>query len=105
MGADAPPVPATLSRGAPDRLVLAGDLVLDTVTALWDAAAPEFATGARVTLALDGVRRADSAGVALLVEWLRAARAGGGELLLSGMPAQMRAILAVSDLDDVFPVA
>ena len=30
---------------------------------------------------------------------------GGGELRLSGLPAQMRAILAVSDLDTLFPDA
>lgn len=97
--------PATLCRVAPGRLALSGDLTLDTVAALWTATAVEFGSGAHVTLGLDGVRRADSAGVALLVEWLRAARAGGGELTLSGLPAQMRAILAVSDLDALFPDA
>lgn len=97
--------PATLTRLGPGRLALGGDLVIDAVAALWDAAAGELAGGETVTLSLDGVRRADSAGVALLVEWLRAARAGGGELRLSGLPAQMRAILAVSDLDTLFPDA
>lgn len=97
--------PATLTRLGPGQMALGGDLVIDAVAALWGAATGAFAGGGTVTLSLDGVRRADSAGVALLVEWLRAARAGGGELRLSGMPAQMRAILAVSDLDTLFPDA
>lgn len=97
--------PATLTRPGPGRLALGGDLVIDAVGALWGAAADELGSGTPVRLCLDGVRRADSAGVALLVEWLRAARASGGELHLSGLPAQMRAILAVSDLDTLFPDA
>ncbi|HEB99345.1 MAG TPA: STAS domain-containing protein, partial [Thiotrichales bacterium] len=52
-----------------------------------------------------GVGRADSAGLALLVEWMREARRQGREIRFLGMPAQMSAIAEVSGLSELLPVA
>ena len=49
-------------------------------------------------LDLSGVSRCDSAGVAMVVEWVAFRRSTGGALAVQGMPGQMRAILDVSDL-------
>jgi phospholipid transport system transporter-binding protein len=50
---------------------------------------------------LSGVTSGDSAGVAVLVEWLAAVRAAGGNVRYEGVPAQMLAIARISDLEDL----
>ncbi len=53
---------------------------------------------------LAGVTRVDSAGVALLLAWLRGARERGLELRLRNVPEQLRSIAEVSDLDALLPL-
>ncbi len=90
--------------GEPGVMRLEGELSFATVPELWHATPfPPPGEGALV-LDLGGVRRADSAGLALLVEWLRAARRAGRELRLRAMPEQMRAIARVSGLDRILPL-
>lgn len=57
-------------------------------------------------LAIDlaGVTHADSAGLALLVEWTRRARAAGGDIRFEGVPGQLRAAAAVSGLAELLPL-
>ncbi|MGM0412161.1 MAG: STAS domain-containing protein [Pseudomonadota bacterium] len=50
---------------------------------------------------LSGVTRADSAGLALLLDWLAAARAGGGDLTYDHLPSQLAAIARVSGITEV----
>jgi phospholipid transport system transporter-binding protein len=50
---------------------------------------------------LRAVTRADSAGLALMVEWLREARRRGGRLEVVNMPDQMFGIAHMSKLDRV----
>ena len=79
-----------------------GDLTFATVTALLNASSPLFASGAGGgEVDLSGVGRADSAGLALLIEWSRLARAAGYELRFQAVPAQMQAIAAASGLTDI----
>lgn len=54
---------------------------------------------------LSGVSRSNSAGVALLVQWLHQMRRRQRELLFVGIPTQMRAIIRVADLETVLPAA
>lgn len=61
--------------------------------------------GQQVTIDLHQVQHADSAGVALLVEWMNLARQSQGELTLTNIPAQMFAITRVSGLDHILPLA
>lgn len=83
-----------------------GDLTYATVTTLRSESRNLFATAAgELEFDLGGVERADSAGLALLIDWMRSARAAGGSLRFRAMPSQMRAIAEVSDLDEVLPLA
>ena len=92
-------------ESAGDHLQVRGDLTFATVTALLAASQPLFAarTG-RLQVDLAGVGRADSAGLALLIEWLRLARAAGCELSFQAVPAQLQAIAAASGLTDMLPL-
>ncbi len=78
------------------RLAVHGELTFATVPALARAPAP-FPEGQAVwEVDLSGVARADSAGLVLLVTWLREARRGGSELRILHVPDQLRAIARVS---------
>lgn len=54
-----------------------------------------------LTVNLAEVTRADSAGLALLLEWLRMARESGRGLHFTGVPEQVRKMIEVSGLTDV----
>lgn len=85
--------------------VLSGDLSFETVPRLLESGRVLFegGTGAiRVDLA--AVTRSDSAGLALLVEWLRSARRSGREIAFLNIPAKMLATARVSGLDRVLPL-
>jgi phospholipid transport system transporter-binding protein len=55
-----------------------------------------------VTIDLQGVTLADSAGLALLLEWLQHARAAGREMVFTNIPDQVRDLIRVSGLTQVF---
>lgn len=62
-------------------------------------------TGSEVQIDLAGVTRADSAGLALLVEWLRLAQERGITLQYHNLPSQLREIARISDLLPLLPLA
>lgn len=72
--------PAVLEDGR--RLARAGDLVVD------------FA----------GVTVADSAALALLLDWMRCARAAGNRLAVRNLPAAMASLAALYDIDALLPL-
>jgi phospholipid transport system transporter-binding protein len=63
------------------------------------------ATGSEVQIDLAGVTRSDSAGLALLVEWLRLAQERDITLQYQNLPSQLREIARISDLLPLLPLA
>ena len=59
----------------------------------------------RLTFDLAGVQRVDSAGLALLLEWLREAQRRNKEIRFQNIPQQLAAIAKVSGLNDILPLA
>ena len=90
---------ARLETAGTGTLTVSGDLTFQTVPRLHAECGAQVATGSEVALDLAGVARTDSAGVALLVDWLRQARAAGGDLRFLHVPEQMRSIVRVSGLE------
>jgi len=86
-------------------LRVSGELNFESVAELWRATGPLFATDPPTRIDLGGVSHANSAGVALLVEWMAQTRRRQRELVFLNVPAQMRAIIQVADLDAVLPLA
>ncbi len=88
------------------RLHLSGVLGFATVAAVLEEGRRVIAgmPGAGAVLDLSAVERSDSAGLALVVDWLRAARAHGLDLELRGVPRQLAEIARVSDLDGLLGV-
>ena len=84
---------------------LSGDLTFATVAGLVEA--PDFGAldGGVVTVDLAGVTRAESAGLALLLEWQRVAEQRGALISFISMPAQMRSMAAVCGLEEILQPA
>ena len=87
-----------------DTLRVQGDLDFDSVVALWGMTESLFAADPPTRIDLRGVSRANSAGVALLVAWLGRVQHRQQTVAFINVPAQMRAIIEVADLDTVLPL-
>jgi len=96
---------ATIQRDATGRLRVSGVMSLHTVPQLWRASEELIRDAERVEIDLRGVLRSDSAGLALLVQWMRQARHAGKEVRFLNIPRQMLAIARVSSLDRILPLA
>ncbi|MDO8706845.1 MAG: STAS domain-containing protein [Sulfuricaulis sp.] len=55
-----------------------------------------------VTIDMHDVTLADSAGLALMIEWLQLARAAKHEIVFTNIPEQMRDLIRVNGLQKVF---
>lgn len=86
------------------RLYLAGKLSLETVPGLL-AQCQSFAGEGKLIIDLEGVERADSAGVALLVKWQRDARQQQRTISFQNIPPQMLAIARVSGVDELLSLS
>jgi len=94
---------AISARGA-GLYAINGELTFTTVPELAATRISAMDSGA-VQLDLAGITRVDSAGIALLIELIRAVRKRGGEVSLLNAPPQLMAIATVSGLDRILPFA
>lgn len=94
---------AELKRIDEHTAELSGDLLHSTVTAVIAPGKKLIsAAGDRWTVDMQGVTRVSSSGVALVLEWLRAAETSGCQLSIRNLPEHMRPIIDISDLDPLF---
>jgi phospholipid transport system transporter-binding protein len=98
-------VNAVLRAVEAGRYSLEGEVTADTVPGLWPQIVAIAGEGGAVEVSCAGVTRADSAAVACLLEWARAARGAGGSLQVRELPEVMRVIMDVSDLDGILTSA
>lgn len=94
---------AELRMSSSDCACLSGDLINDTVVTVIEPGKNLLQkAGDRWTVDMAGVDRVSSAGVALLLEWLRAANAAKVEFKIVNLPEHMRPIIEISDLEPLF---
>lgn len=91
----------SLERRGDGRYAVAGELSFDTVPAVWQETRDWFAAGGVSAVDLVGVTRADSAGLAMLLEWLREAQRRGGRVSFDHVPEQIRALARLTGLASV----
>lgn len=93
---------ATLRDLGHGRFGVEGAMTLATVTALRGSGQQAFArTTGPLEVDLSAVGRADSGGLALLIDWLAWANAVGRSLKFSGLPAALLALARLSDVEDM----
>lgn len=76
-----------------------GELTFETVPEIWRRHERLDGDGETVVIDLADVTRADSAGLVLLVEWLRKAHRDNRKLVFRNIPGPLLAIARVSNLD------
>lgn len=88
----------TLGAG---RFSLTGSLTFETVTAVLEASKELFDDSPAIRLDLSNVVEGDSAGLALLLEWINWAKAYGREIRYFGIPAPILAIARISEVEEL----
>jgi phospholipid transport system transporter-binding protein len=81
--------------------LLQGELGFDSVADVLRHAGAMMTGKARLEVDLRDVSRADSAGLALLVEWLRESEYAGNEIAFINVPDQLLSIARVCGLDEI----
>ena len=85
--------------------VVAGELNVRTVPGLLPQAQALFLSNSGdINVDLQKVTRADSSGIAILIEWMRTARDNQRQIRFYNVPEQLMAIAKVCDLDQVLPI-
>jgi phospholipid transport system transporter-binding protein len=77
---------------------VSGPMTFVSVPALFAGSSGWFAAGRDITIDLAQVTQADSAGLALLVEWLRQARRAQCRARFINIPPQMQVLIRVNCL-------
>lgn len=90
-----------LQQKEQDSFVIEGELGFATVLDILPESSRLFNGGSTITVDLSGVHRADSAGLALLIEWLGMAKQVDRKLKYHNIPEQILAIAKASGLDRV----
>ena len=76
-------------------------MTFDSVTALWLESHGIFAEDSVIEIDLGDVTHTDSAGLALMVEWIREATRQGGRIEFANLPDQLAALVEVANLKPV----
>ena len=84
-----------------DSYRVSGELSFKTVPKFAASNKDLFINGNNLDVDLSGVARADSAGVALLIEWQRNAQKQNKSICFINIPSQMLAIAHLSGVDDL----
>jgi phospholipid transport system transporter-binding protein len=85
------------------RIVISGAVTLANVAALLDEGRKHFAEGAR-SVDLAEVTELDSSLLALLLAWLREAKAGGKPLTFANLPASAQTIARLYGVHGLLPL-
>jgi phospholipid transport system transporter-binding protein len=83
------------------RFRISGVLDASTARGVLEESASSFAQSKEIDVDLGGVGESDSAGLALLIEWLRVARLGGQAIRFANVPAQIEALARISEVEDL----
>lgn len=83
------------------RYRVGGALTFDAVRAALEQIPGRFAGDERIEIDLAGVSAADSAGLALLIEWYGWAASADKTIRFVSAPSQLRALAQISDMEEL----
>lgn len=93
-----------IQKTADGLIRIRGELSYVNVSDVHQRAVNFFKNQNTVKIDLGGVTHSDSAGIALLVEWLSDARHRNQGIHFINLPKQMLKMVRVSNLDQVLPI-
>jgi phospholipid transport system transporter-binding protein len=92
---------ASFEASGGDRARVIGSLHFTTVSALLAAGVEAINGGRAAVIDLAGVTASDSAGLALLIEWLSVAKAASRTLRFENIPSQLRQLARLSEVEEL----
>jgi phospholipid transport system transporter-binding protein len=92
---------ATFEVQADERAMLSGELRFDTVGSLLEAGSRVIGEGRVAVIDLASVSAGDSAGLALLIEWLSVARNLDRPLRYENIPLQLQQLARLSEVEEL----
>jgi phospholipid transport system transporter-binding protein len=84
-----------------DRLMVSGDLDFSTVMLLWKQSLPLISSVKELNFDLAEVSNSNSAGLALLIEWLKYAKTAKKPIRFMQIPEQLKSIISAAGMDEV----
>lgn len=99
--ADRPAARARFVNEGAGRFSLEGEVGFGTVMDLLRESHTLFEHEERVRLNFSGVERINSAGLALIIEWMREARHASRILQISNPPEELLAMARICDVEDL----
>ena len=84
-----------------DRWVLSGEIDFDSVPSLLTHPGANMVRGSNVRVDLAEVTRVDSAGLAMMVEWLREAQDKGLGISFNNVPEQLQSMARICGLEEI----
>ncbi len=91
----------TLKDLGDGHFALSGEMSFDTAERILQASERPFEEHTRLEIDLSGVTMSDSAGLALLLEWVTWANHTVREIRFSGMPDRVLAIAKTTEVDEL----
>ena len=106
-GEAAPKSTVAISEPTPGRIVVTGELTFATARDARQLGVMVLEASSARSLAIDcsGVTRADSAGLAVLLDWLAWGRRKSRAISLQNLPAALVAIARISEVDGLLSAA
>lgn len=95
---------AALETTKDGRARVVGSLGFSTVNALLPAGSDAIRGGQAGVIDLAGVTDSDSAGLALLIEWLSVAHGAGQSLRYDNVPSQLHQLARLSEVEELIAV-
>jgi phospholipid transport system transporter-binding protein len=94
--------PVELVQTSPGRYEVRGALTFATAAAAHQAGRKNFSNSDSQTFEVDcsGVSAADSAGLAVLLDWMAFAKSRGRQLHFVGLPEELLALARISEVED-----
>lgn len=83
------------------RFELSGEVSFHTAEDILGSSEKLFTGLASVEVDLSNVKRTDSAGLALLLEWIRRAGAAATDICFANIPEKIHAIAVTADVDEL----
>lgn len=90
---------AMLTSSDNNQFALSGNLNFDTVSDLLKQGESRFSSVASIQIDLSAVTHVDSAGLALLLEWLRYGKHHNKPVRYQNLPEQLRSLAAISEVE------
>ena len=84
-----------------NSLVITGELNFATAVSLWNASQPLIKSHSDLHFDFSKVTTSNSAGLAVILEWIKYARRANKTIHFSHIPAQLHSIIAVADIENL----